>query len=436
MAGNTLLISPELLVKEGFLEATDLEEGQLRNGKKVDYEDAQRVKIRLFDKAYANYSLSDNRAFADQFKLFCETESSWLNDFSLYQVLKEQNAGKPWFEWSAEYKLRDEEALKEFAEKNSEELEKIKWLQFIFIKQFNELRSYCNSLGIQLFGDLPFYISYDSVDVWSNPEIFSLDEEGNMVGVAGVPPDYFNSDGQLWGMPVFRWDELKKDGYKWWIQRLKKNLELYDVLRLDHFRAFSAYWEVPASEKTAINGQWKQGPGADFFTAVQKDLGELPFIAEDLGDIDDKVYLLRDRFKLPGMKVLQFAFGDDMPQSQYTPHNYSENFIVYTGTHDNNTSKGWFLKDADKETKKRLKRYVGGPVNEKNVHKVLSRLAYASVAKIVILPLQDILGLDDAARMNTPASKDNNWSWRLKPGQLTSKVEKRLRKWTEIYNRA
>jgi 4-alpha-glucanotransferase len=255
------------------------------------------------------------------------------------------------------------------------------------------------------------------------------------MGIAGVPPDTFSADGQLWGMPVYRWDVLKQEGYSWWIERLRKNIELFDLVRLDHFRAFADYWEVPAGEETAKNGTWKEGPGAEFFNAVKEALGDVPFVAEDLGEINDKVLELRDAFGLPGMKILQFAFGDDIGASDYIPHNYSSNFIAYTGTHDNNTTKGWFRQEVDEGTKRRLEQYTGMLVSEDNINAVLSRMAYGSVAATVILPMQDVLNLDEGGRMNTPSSGSNNWGWRLLPKQLALTHENSLKEWTEIYNR-
>jgi 4-alpha-glucanotransferase len=297
------------------------------------------------------------------------------------------------------------------------------------------LKEYCNNMNIQLIGDMPFYVSYDSADVWADKEIFALDENGNRTGMAGVPPDAFSDDGQLWGMPVFKWDILKNRNYDWWIERLKKNIELFDIVRLDHFRAFDEYWEVPAGETTAKNGQWKSCPGKDFFETVQKELGELPFIAEDLGEITQSVYQLRDAFHLPGMKVLQFAFGNDMPCSLHINHQHEQNFIVYTGTHDNNTTLGWYKTEASDEMKKRIRKYLAKDFNENEIYKELGRLSYSSVAKIVILPMQDVLGLDEKSRMNTPSSNENNWAWRLTPGQLSGDAEYQLKEWTFIYNR-
>ncbi|MBE9583525.1 malto-oligosyltrehalose synthase [Mucilaginibacter sp. JRF] len=434
MAGNTLLISPELLAADGLLSAADLKENTLPSKNEADYEGAERIKKHLFNIAWANFKKLDG-VLQNDFTVFCREQSAWLDDFALYVVIKQQHGGKPWFEWHQDYKQRNPKALKAFARKYSDDILKAQWLQFIFAKQWNGLRSYCNSLGIKLFGDLPFYVSYDSVDVWANRDIFSLDADGKMQGVAGVPPDYFNADGQLWGMPVFCWDKLKETNFKWWIDRIKKNMELFDLLRLDHFRAFAAYWEVPAGETTAINGKWQQGPGKDFFETLKTELGDLSLIAEDLGDIDDAVYYLRDEFELLGMKVLQFAFGDEVANSAYMPHNYSDNFVAYTGTHDNNTTVGWYRQDANKKIKRQLTDYSGVKVKESNVHDALTKLAMASVAKIAIIPVQDVLGLDEHARMNTPASTEKNWLWRLKPGQLDEKYIQKLLKYTLMYNR-
>jgi malto-oligosyltrehalose synthase/4-alpha-glucanotransferase len=433
-AGNPLLISPELLVKEGLLDAIELKKYHLRQEGKTNYAEAERVKGELFEKAWQSFRKGGFEAMQQQFVDFCGKEAAWLDDFAIYMVLKAQNEGKPWYQWPAEYKLRKPEALEKIISQEAEKLEKIKWLQFVFAKQWKRLRTYCNNRAIQMFGDMPFYISYDSVDVWSHRDIFSLDEEGNMTGVAGVPPDAFSEDGQLWGMPVFKWDVLKERDYDWWIGRFVKNMELFDIVRLDHFRAFEDYWEVPAGEETARDGEWKQGPGAEFFNFVQKELGELPFIAEDLGEITEAVLKLRDEFNLPGMRILQFAFGDEMPQNFYIPHNYTRNSIAYTGTHDNNTVLGWYRQEG-KENHKQIEQYVGRELTEDDMYWVMCRLAYASVAKTAILPIQDLLGIDEMGRMNTPGAAEGNWLWRLLPGQITRDAENRLKEWTWLYNR-
>ena len=309
----------------------------------------------------------------------------------------------------------------------------MKWRQFIFYRQWHQLKKYCNSSGIKLIGDLPFYISYDSVDVWSDKELFAIDEKGARTGMAGVPPDAFSSDGQLWGMPVFNWVALKEQQYKWWIERLRKNMELFDIIRLDHFRAFASYWEM-LPENKQLKMEVGKKPGAHFFSAIEAEFGKLPFIAEDLGEIDDDVYQLRDQFNMPGMKVLQFAFSEDMSISPYIPHNYTSNFIVYTGTHDNNTMLGWVHQEG-KNDLQRLHNYLGYSVSENELPDVMARLAYSSVARLAILPIQDVLGLDENARMNVPSQGKDNWSWRLLPNQFNTNAEEKLKYWTTLYNR-
>ncbi|MGI4803230.1 MAG: malto-oligosyltrehalose synthase, partial [Janthinobacterium lividum] len=423
VAGNTLLISPDLLQKEGLLDKKELKKLRLLETEKVDFAEAKQVKDVLFEQAYENFCSGEFEQLQQEFNDFIAKQAFWLDDFALYISLKKQHQNKAWFAWPEEFKNRNAQALQEFAVANQNLIRKEKWLQFIFFRQWLSLQIYCHKRSIKLLGDLPFYISYDSADVWANPQLFSIDKNSNMIGVAGVPPDYFNADGQLWGMPVFRWDELKKTNYAWWVQRIGKNLDLFDVLRLDHFRAFADYWEVPAAEKTAINGEWKAGPGSDFFKIIQKEFGKLPFVAEDLGEITPQVYALRDEFNLPGMKVLQFAFSDDIAQSIHIPHNYPQNCFAYTGTHDNNTSIGWYLKDADKQSIKNLKRYVNTKITSDNVNWELIRLAYASVAKTVVIPMQDILAEDEKSRMNTPASTQQNWSWRMLPGKADKHLQ-------------
>jgi len=434
-AGNTLLISPERLVADKLLTADEVTPYIRENTTRVDYADVEKAKYELFDTAWKRFSQQSMPLEKRAFQRFTRKEKEWLDDFSLYTALKKIHGGAPWYDWSDTYKLRDEKALKKFRKNHAEEIEKVQWLQYLFFKQWYDLRLLCNEKKVQLLGDLPFYVSYDSSDVWANRGIFKLDKEGRMLGVAGVPPDYFNENGQLWGMPVFNWKSLKKQRYAWWIKRIQKNMELYDLLRLDHFRAFADYWEVPAGETTARNGRWKPGPGNAIFETLTRKLGHLPFVAEDLGDINEAVYALRDKFLLPGMKVLQFAFSDNMAESDYIPHNYSQNFVVYTGTHDNNTTVGWYKNDCDTTMRKRIQAYCGVAAGSRNIHLVLARLAYASVAKIVILPVQDILGLDERARMNIPAAGSNNWQWRLMPGEWTMEHESLLHGWTMLYKR-
>jgi malto-oligosyltrehalose synthase/4-alpha-glucanotransferase len=433
MAGNTLLISPDILATRGLLDKEELRQNHLPSKNEAAYREAETNKEFLFEKAYQRF-LTDNFS-KSAFNTFCTQQAYWLDDFALFVALRKENFDRPWYDWPSHYKKREQTALTEFIGQNSYVINKIKWLQYIFAGQWSELKTYCNSSGIQLIGDIPFYVSYDSVDVWAHPDLFSLDESGKLTGLAGVPPDYYSKNGQLWGMPTFNWNALKQQNYKWWIERLKKNLEFFDIVRLDHFRAFAEYWQVPAGEETAQNGTWLPGPGLEFFTKLKQELGSLPFIAEDLGDKMDPVYKLRDEVGLPGMKVLQFAFGGYDPESVDAPHNYKTNCVVYTGTHDNNTTHGWYREDISKKDRKHLEEYTGVKIKEKNVHEVLIRMAYASTSKIAIVPMQDILALDEKSRMNKPGSTDNNWLWRLDPDQLKGYSEKQLAHWTVLYNR-
>lgn len=433
MAGNVLLISAESLMKEGLLTEEDLKVNLPSSNKKVDYAEVEQYKLPLLDRAYHNFT---SRGEDADFLTFCERESFWLDDFALFTILKSKYDEKPWNEWPADIRKRKANVISKVINSGKEDLNKVKWQQYVFFKQFAALKQYAHEHRVQLIGDLPFYISYDSVDVWAHPQLFNLDEDGNNAGIAGVPPDYFNEEGQLWGMPVYRWDAMAKESYAWWKQRLLKNMELFDLLRLDHFRAFASYWEVPAGEETAINGSWKPGPGAEFFEVMRETLGSLPFIAEDLGDIDEDVYVLRDAFQMPGMKVLQFAFGEDMPCSVHIPHQYNtENCIVYTGTHDNTTTRGWFKSEASKENRKNLACYLSKPVTADNVHYALIRLAFASVANLAIIPVQDVLGLGKKARMNTPSSTKDNWAWRLSQGELKQEHGKMLQELSRIFGR-
>jgi 4-alpha-glucanotransferase len=435
MAGNVLLISPELLMQDGLLSISDLEPymNSEDRGQPVDYAKADAIKTELFDIAYRRFLSFENASKHLDFESYKRTEAYWLNDFALFGVLKTKH-GHLWHEWPNEYKFREKKALNAINKEMSAAIDKIKWLQYIFSVQWTSLKQYSNMRRIKLFGDMPFYMNYNSSDVWAQPEIFNLDEAGNVLGMAGVPPDYFSADGQLWGMPTYKWEGLKISGYQWWIRRIKKNLEYFDLIRLDHFRAFADYWEVPAGEITAVNGQWKIGPGSDFFKTVEKEIGALPLIAEDLGDMNDLVYNLRDEFKLPGMKVLQFAFDPQMAYSTHIPHNHIENSFAYTGTHDNNTTLGWYA-HTEKDERERITQYTGFKIKRKNAYKAFVKMAYASVAKTAIIPMQDVLGLGEQDRMNIPSSTQGNWAWRLKPGYVKSKAAKWLRNLVIMYNR-
>ena len=436
MAGNILLISPEDLVTMGLLDRAFVRKFRLPVEKQVDFTQASRAKQAMLQAAYIKFVRIAPPSLKKRFQTFCRDEAFWIDRFSLYRVLKEQHQGKPWFEWPSEFKLKSPDALRKFCRAHRADIEKIKWEQFIFFTQWRALKGYCHERNVLLFGDLPFYVSLDSADVWAHPDIFSIDRRGKAAGVAGVPPDYFNSNGQLWGMPVFRWSVLKKKKYRWWQERIRKNIEMFSLLRLDHFRAFESYWEVPAGDKTAKNGKWKPGPGIEFFSFLKRKLGPLPFIAEDLGEITDEVRHLRDTCGFPGMKVLQFAFHKGMSDSEHIPHNYDRNFAAYTGTHDNNTTVGWFRQDASHVERNNLMRYLGKEINEDNVHAELSRAAYASVADLVVLPMQDLLGLDETHRMNKPAAIAGNWSWRLSADVRLAPLAAQLKLWTTLYNRS
>lgn len=434
-AGNALLISPDLLVKKGLLAYRDLRKARLEASDIVDFEKAEHVKKQLLQKAYGSFYRTAGPKDKKQFKQFCETERTWLDDYASFVLLRDLHGGKNWNEWEVPYRDRHKKILISVAAEHETRLNEIKWQQFEFFSQWQAFRNYCNSKAIRLFGDIPFYVSYNSADVWSAREFFRLDSKGLPTFVAGVPPDYFNKDGQLWGMPVFNWSRLKRDRYSWWVNRIDHNLRMFELVRLDHFRAFADYWAIPMGEKTARNGKWLKGPGSVFFDVVRQAIGRLPFVAEDLGDIDEPVRQLRASFQLPGMKVLQFAFGGDINKSEHIPHNYSDNFVVYTGTHDNNTTRGWFGTDLKKSERANVKRYLGTGLSEENVHLELTRLAYASVAQIAIIPVQDLLGLNKEARFNSPATLSNNWKWRLKRGTLTPAIARWLNGMVDLYNR-
>jgi 4-alpha-glucanotransferase len=433
MAGNVLLISPQKLLDDGLLEASDLYNESSDDGR-TDYAKALEYKNTILEKAYQKWTTSGDESAKKQFDDFVATEDYWLNDYAMYAVVKNLQGGKPWFEWPDELKNRNHDALNDLQSKHADNIRQVKWRQMIFNRQWQQLRDHCSSKNIRLVGDIPIYVAYDSADVWSHRDIFTVNEDGSLAQVAGVPPDLFNDDGQLWGMPLYNWQLLESQHYDWWIKRIRKNTAWFDILRLDHFRGFSSYWSVPAGAATAKEGKWEPGPGTSLFNEIKAQLGGLPFIAEDLGEIDDPVYILRDESNLPGMNVLQFAFGDNMSKSPYIPHHHRHYSLVYTGTHDNNTTLGWF-NELKPEDRKRLSRYLGMRITERNVADKLCRLAYMSVSNLAILPIQDVLGLDGSARMNMPASAEGNWAWRMTKQQLTGKVIAKLRGWGETYNR-
>jgi malto-oligosyltrehalose synthase/4-alpha-glucanotransferase len=433
MAGNTLLIDLTHLYSKGWLAASDLEDEPGTD--RIDYSRAEVLQEALLQKAYRAYLLN-SQGFDEILASFCRREDFWLHDFALYSVLRSQHQLLPWNEWPAAHKFRDKKAISEFEQEFRDEIMEIKWQQCIFDWQWKSLKKECNKKGIQLIGDLPFYISYDSADVWANPQVFKLNNQFEMDVVAGVPPDAFNADGQLWGLPIFDWKYLKSTAYKWWMERIRKNLALFDLLRLDHFRAFHSYFEIDISASSAKDGEWIAGPGESFLKEVCATFNKLPFIAEDLGGNMEGPYELRDKFNLTGMKVLQFAFGTDLPYSPHAPHNLTNsNAVVYAGTHDNNTILGWYQTELDQSGKKRLEQYVGKKITPGTVHLQLIKMALASSAKLAIIQAQDLLGLDSKSRMNTPASGNENWLWRMKNEELTPAKVKWLAQQVALYGR-
>ncbi|WP_367867289.1 malto-oligosyltrehalose synthase [Pedobacter sp. WC2423] len=436
MAANPLLISPELLIKDGFLEPGEVKAKHRKVKRKVNFASAVQEKKLLLSSAYQRFKQKTegkDQAFSD----FSFDEAYWLDDYAMHEVLKTLNADKHWYEWPIELKGRELSALSKVKEQYEEAINEVKWYQFIFFRQWNELKAYAVNLNIKLIGDLPFYAALDSCDVWANQELFEIGSSGEMRAIAGVPPDYFNADGQLWGMPVYNWKAMKKSNYDWWVKRIRRNIDLYDLIRLDHFRAFSSYWEVPAGSSSARFGNWKQGPGSQVFDILAANFGNIPFIAEDLGEIDTEVVALRDHYHLPGMKVLQFAFGEDSPASVHAPHNFTAaNCLVYTGTHDNNTTRNWYEKDIDQDDRARIDSYTGLKVSKRNISRVLIRLAYASTANVVIVPIQDILNKGAKARMNVPASIKKNWVWRVKSKELNDAVRVYLHDLVKLYGRS
>jgi 4-alpha-glucanotransferase len=432
-ANNPLLISHDVMVRDGFLAKADIKPFPNCPKGQVDYNAVIAFKEKLFHLAYERFKTTKNK---DEYERFCSENSHWLEDFARFAAFKVHFHGHVWSEWPLEIRGRRPEASKTVGKQLKDRIEMEKFLQYVFFHQWSSLKDYCNQKGIQIIGDIPIYVNYDSADVWIHPELFKLDNEKKPYVVAGVPPDYFSETGQRWGNPLYRWDVLKEKGYDWWIQRMKHNLELFDFVRVDHFRGFIAYWEVPATEKTAMNGMWIEAPAMDFFDHLTRRFPNVPIIAEDLGIITSDVREIMHHFGFPGMKVLLFAFGEDLPTNPYIPHNLVENCVLYTGTHDNNTVRGWFEEEATPGEKGRLFHYLGREVPVEELHWELIRLAMMSVANIVIFPMQDILGLGGEARMNRPATAEGNWQWRLSPEQLTHSPAERLLKMTEIYGRA
>ena len=432
-AGNTLLISPEQLVQDGLIKTTHLAALGI-DDEQVDFEVAQRFKGSILRDAFESFNKVGVANLRESFAQFCVDESDWLEDYALFRSLKDQHGGAAWNDWQSSLKKRDAEALAGARVELADQIEAQKFYQFVFFRQWFELKSECNRRGIKLIGDIPIFVAYDSADVWTSPERFKLNDDGSPIVVAGVPPDYFSETGQLWGNPIYSWERMQADGFGWWIKRMRAALKTFDIVRLDHFRGFAACWEIPAGEETAENGEWVEAPGVELFGAIKRALGELPIFAEDLGVITPDVEALRDQLGFPGMRVLQFAFGSDSDNTNL-PDNFLPNTVVYTGTHDNDTTIGWFSNlEEDSEEKVFCLKYLKTDGQEINWD--LIRAALASVAKTAIIPLQDVIGLGSEARMNLPNSQEGNWLWRFKANALTKDLAERLRELTKLYGRS
>lgn len=428
-AGNPYFIDLEYLCKDKLLTKKECESFQWgSNPKYVDYGIMYESRYALLRKVYARFTKKEPQ----DFEKFCENEKQWLDDYALFMALKDANGGQAWSNWDKSLRLREKKAMEEATEKYSEEIRFYKMLQYLFYQQWNALKAYANEAGIEIIGDVPIYVAGDSADVWANPEQFYLDENLEPIEVAGCPPDAFSDDGQLWGNPLFRWNVMKKDGYTWWTRRIKAMSELYDIIRIDHFRGFDSFYAIPAKDDTAKNGQWKQGPGMDLFCELEKKLGKLPIIVEDLGFLTPSVHKLLKDSGFPGMKVIQFAF-DSREESDYLPHTYTNHCVVYTGTHDNDTVMGW-MKTAPKASVKYAKEYLN-LTKEEGYNWGMMRAAWSSVADMAIVPMQDILGLGSEARINTPSTLGNNWKWRATPEQIDAKVAKKLYHYMQMYGR-
>lgn len=425
-AGNTLLISPEQLVTEGLL---DLAPSLDTKKHKVDFGEAHKIKDNLLRKAYERYTKTTDTGLRSAFETFAQEQAHWLEDYAHFRALKDAHGGVAWNEW-------------EPASVRREEVEAHMFYQFLFFRQWFALKSYANEHGVSIVGDLPIFVAQDSADVWTNPDQFKLDKNGKPLVVAGVPPDYFSSTGQLWGNPLYNWEHMQADGFKWWIERVRATLTVVDIARVDHFRGFAACWEIPGGDKTAERGQWVEAPGKELFTAIRKTLGELPIIAEDLGVITPDVVALREEFGFPGMRILQFGFGSDSKNIDL-PHNYVPNVVAYTGTHDNDTTAGWFESVAGEGSTRTAKQiehertFCLNYLNTKGeeIHWDFIRTVQASVANTAIVPLQDLLGLGTEARMNLPNSTEGNWAWRFEPGALTGDIATRLKELSDLYGR-
>jgi 4-alpha-glucanotransferase len=430
-AGNPLLISPEILIDEQLLANEDIANIPHHNPHKIEYGEVINFKYNLFRKAFENFR-GQVKSFSEDYDNFCEENKSWLDDYTLFMAAKNYHGGCAWPEWDKSIAFRTN--IKQWEEKLKDEIEYHKFLQFIFNKQWKNVRAFAHKNSIRIIGDLPIFIAYDSADLWANKELFTVKKDGSLEFVAGVPPDYFSTTGQLWGNPLYKWKVMENDDFKWWKSRIKNLMNMVDILRIDHFRGFDAYWEIPGDAETAIKGRWVKAPGEKFFSSIKKELGELNIIAEDLGVITDSVEELRDKFEFPGIKILQFGLGEK-GEKKFLPHNHIKNCVVHTGSHDNETTLGFINSEREKksgiyEWAQKYLNYFGDDLTFE-----LIRTAYASVANIVVIPLQDMLKLGNEARMNFPGTLGGNWTWRFTWNQVDEKLAAQYKEMTIMYER-
>lgn len=431
-AGEPLLISPELLLKAGLLEQADLSQLPDFNPDRVDYDRVREYKYPLYQKAYARFAHSENKELQKDYDTFCQDNEDWLADYCLYMALRDEQDGLSWTKWPESLRNLDRQNRIFWEKKLKDQIHYQAFLQFMFYTQWHTLKRYANDKGIAIVGDIPIFVSPDGADVWANRRLFQVDTKGYPSSVAGVPPDYFSATGQKWGNPLYDWKEHKKEGYRWWIQRVKHQLDQVDYVRIDHFRGFEAYWEVPADAENAMTGEWKKGPGAELFLAIQKELGDdLPIFAEDLGLITPEVTALRDQFGFPGMRILQFAFEGG--ESSFLPHQFdTRNCICYTGTHDNDTTVGWYQHTSD-YARDKVRRYMN--TDASSVSWDFIRICLGTIARYAIFPVQDLLKAGRDCRMNTPGTAEHNWEWRFRGGSLNSGMAGGLRQMTELFGR-
>lgn len=441
-AGNPLLIGLEALTDAGLIDKKEFRDAPVFLLDSVDYHAASQFKMPLLRKAARNFLANASPEDRRQFEIFARENANWLEAFALFMAIKEAHGMASWTDWPVELVRRDGESLRCWSEKLAGEIAAHKFFQFEFFRQWQALRAYGRERNVHIIGDIPIYVAHDSADVWANREFFLLDARGRSEKVSGVPPDYFSATGQLWGNPIYNWARLKETNYQWWVERMRAALRLYDFVRIDHFRGFEAYWEVPASETTAMHGRWVKGPGRELFEVLRDKLGELPVIAENLGVITPEVEAIRHEFGLPGMAILQFAFGNDPQAPSFKPHNYVRELVAYTGTHDNDTVVGWWTSGGGDSTRTAedvakehayARAYLG--FKDEPINWVLIRGIMASVANTAMMQMQDVLGLGSAARMNLPGKASGYWKWRMKPGVASPEIAARLKELAGLYDR-